>query len=75
MHLHYCELCKSPVASHEGGMEQCPVPDEKHYCAMHHPDPAYHQDWRPYATHPVVRAVEDKRFTIEQVAQEYAKKG
>ena len=59
-HWHYCETCKQPTAVCDGPCQQ----DAKHYCTMHHPDPQFHKDWRPYQTHPVVRAVEDKEFTI-----------
>lgn len=43
-HTHHCPVCKVPVAVCSD--EHC-LGDEGHYCTLHHPDPAYHQDLIP----------------------------
>lgn len=58
MHTHACPVCFTLTASHAGALDQCSDKGPFH-CVMHHPDPAIQRDWRPYMTHPIVRAVED----------------
>jgi hypothetical protein len=55
MHLHYCKVCKIPVAHcsdercamTQGIAEGDEVKDDNEYCPIHHPSPEHHVDPTP----------------------------